>query len=248
MLMIVMVGIAATVILSTQQDLSVAGQDREQLQAFYAAEYAVAQAKDYLQKQVPVATVGNFTLTGGWTTVLQTVNAAGVPQGCASGPSGLPATPLSPRMGWQEYNKANGAVEPFQIPATGTSNNHVMWRYCIHNNNDDIAYLDTTGNAAATNATASSSGCGGLTADNCDWRDPVHYVTIEAWGAFPVDATTKLPVQGAAVAHLAANIGPPTPRTLIPLANDYSQEGASGSHNNNGGGIDSTAIDTTVVR
>jgi Tfp pilus assembly protein PilX len=252
MLMIVMVGIAATVILSTQQDLSVAGQDREQQQAFYAAEYAIAQAKDYLEKQVPttIPNIANFTSSGSWTTLLQAVNTAGVPQACSSGPTNLPATPISPSMGWQDYNGPTGVLA---IPSG--SNQHVMWRYCIHNNAEDMAYLDSAGNANGTNTVAASSGCAGISAptgggvgDNCDWRDPMHLITIEAWGAFPVDAVSKTPLPGAAYVHLAANIGPPQARTQDPLVSGYSQEGGLGSHNNNGGSTEGGSIDTTVVR
>jgi hypothetical protein len=76
----------------------------------------------------------------------------------------------------------------------------------------------------------------------------MHLITIEGWGAFPVDATTKMPLPGAAFVHLAANIGPPLARTVDPLVNGYSQEGGLGSHNNNGGGAEGGSIDTTVVR
>ena len=236
MLMIVMVGIAATVILSTQQDLSVSGQDRESLQAFYAAEYGIAQAKDYLEKQVQtsIPNINNFS-PNGWTPVLQVINTAGVQQGCATGPTGLP-TPISPRMGWQNYNTVGGTADPFAMMS-----GNVMWRYCIHNNSDDIAYLDSAGNAAAP--------CSGAVGDNCDGRDPLHLVTVEAWGAFPVDPATGTPLPGAALKHLAVNIGPPTARTPLALGNcGYSQEGGCGSHTGNGGNVDTTKIDTTQVR
>jgi type II secretory pathway pseudopilin PulG len=155
-LIIAMVGVAATVILSTQQDLSVAGQERESLQAFYAAEYAVAQAKDFLAGAAAV---------GGWTPVLAQINAAGATQGCATGP--INATP---RMAWSDLG------------------GNVRWRWCIHNNADDLAYLDPGGSAPP--------GCVGKTGDVCDERDPLHLVTIEAWS-----------LAGAAQSHLVVNVG-----------------------------------------
>jgi hypothetical protein len=186
MLIIVMVGVAATVILSTQQDLSVAGQDREALQAFYAAEYAVAQAKDFLAGAAAAdgITQASFAAGGGWTPILAQLNAAGVAQGCASGP--LAATP---RMAWSDFGGGAFVV----------GNGNVRWRFCIHNNADDVAYLDPGGAAPA--------GCVGKGADVCDERDPLHLITIEAWGAFPVDPATGQPAVGAAQSHLAVNVG-----------------------------------------
>src|SRR5262245_15188111 len=64
MLMMIMIGVAAGVALTTQEDLSVSGQDREQQMAFYAAEYAVARAKDYLTSS---SVYSNAT---GWTPLL----------------------------------------------------------------------------------------------------------------------------------------------------------------------------------
>ncbi|MCU1277202.1 MAG: hypothetical protein JWM53_748 [bacterium] len=188
MLIIVMVGVAATVILSTQQDLSVAGQDRESLQAFYAAEHAVAQAKDFLAGAAAAhgITQASFAAGGGWTAILAQVNAAGATQGCATGP-----TNATPRMPWSDFSGAGGAF------ATAAGN--VRWRWCIHNNADDVAYLDPGG--------AAPPGCAGKNGDVCDERDPSHLITIEAWGAFPVDPSTGLPLTGAAQSHLAVNVG-----------------------------------------
>ena len=184
-LITVMVGVAATVILSTQQDLSVAGQERGSLQAFYAAEYAVAQAKDFLAGAAAAdrITPANFAAGGGWTPILAQL-AAGAPEGCASGP--IDATP---RMAWRDFGGGAFTV----------GSGSVRWRFCIHNNADDVAYLDPGGPRPA--------GCVGKTAEVCDERDPLHSVTIEAWGAFPVDPATGQPAAGAAQSHLAVNVG-----------------------------------------
>jgi Tfp pilus assembly protein PilX len=167
MLITVMIGVAATVILSTQEDLSVAGQDREALQAFYAAEYGVAQAKDFLATALASHGInaGNFVAGGGWTPILAQVSAAGVAQGCATGP-----TNASARMAWQ------------------TLDANTRWTFCIHNNSGDVAYLDPGGTTPA--------GCIGKSGDACDERDPLHLVTIEAWGA-----------SSTAQAHVAVDLG-----------------------------------------
>lgn len=167
MLITMMVGVAAAVILSTQQDLSVAGQDREALQSFYAAEYAVAQAKDFLAATLAGRGINaaNFAAGGGWTPILTQVTAAGVPQGCATGPLNATA-----RMAWQTLSAST------------------RFTYCIHNNSDDIAYLDPGG--------STPPGCVLLSADVCDQRDPLHLVTIEAWGGSSTAQT-----------HLAVDVG-----------------------------------------
>jgi len=154
MLITVMIGVAATVILSTQQDLSVAGQDRESLQAFYAAEYGIAQAKDFLASALAAKGInaGNFAAGGGWTPILAQLSPAGVAQGCATGP-----TNASARMAWQPLDA------------------NTRWTFCIHNNAGDVAYLDPGG--------TTPPGCVGKSGDVCDERDPAHLVTIEAWGA-----------------------------------------------------------------
>ncbi|HWE31236.1 MAG TPA: pilus assembly PilX N-terminal domain-containing protein [Polyangia bacterium] len=169
MLMTVMVGVAATVILSTQQDLSVAGQDREALQAFYAAEYGVAQAKDFLAGALASDGINaaRFVAGGGWTPILAQVTAAGAAPGCATGP-----LQPSARMAWR--------------PLDGS----VRWSFCIHNNSDDLAYLDPGGSVPA--------GCIGKSADACDERDPLHVITIEAWGA-----------SASAQAHVAVDVAGP---------------------------------------
>ncbi len=53
LLVVLMVGVAAVVMLSSQTDLRIAGQDREATIAFYAAESGVAYAKDWLNSQAP---------------------------------------------------------------------------------------------------------------------------------------------------------------------------------------------------
>lgn len=152
MLSIAMVGVAATVILSTQQDLTVASQDREALQAFYAAEYAVAQAKDFLASTATAdgLTPASFVARGGWSPMLARLARAGATQGCDGEP-----TKATPRMAWSAL--PGGAVR---------------WRFCIHDDAGDLARFDPGA------------------------RDPLHLITIEAWGA-----------AGPAQTHLAVDVG-----------------------------------------
>jgi type II secretory pathway pseudopilin PulG len=173
LLIIAMLGVAATVIVSTQQNLSLAGQDREALQAFYAAEYAVAQAKDELAGAAADGglTAANFAARGGWTPILQQLAADGASAGCATGP-----THATPRMQWRELD--GGA----------------RWRFCVHNDVGDLSRLDPSGVAPAS--------CAGVAPETCDARDPLHLVTLEAWGAV-----------GVAVTHLSVDVGDLSLRT-----------------------------------
>jgi Tfp pilus assembly protein PilX len=122
MLITVMAGVAGTVILSTQQDLSLAGQDREALAAFYAAEGGVAQAKDWLAARLAAGgiTPATFVAVGGWTPILGEL--AGAPEGCATGP--LAATA---RRAWTRLD------------------GNTRFTFCIHNDASDIAFLDPGG-------------------------------------------------------------------------------------------------------
>lgn len=205
MLIIVMVGAAATVILSTQQDLSVAGQDREALQAFYGAEYAVAQAKDYL-------TVMNGTYWSsatGWTPLL----ASGMAQLCrpSSTPTTTPGTtPDDAKNPWNDFNPVAGVNGNTGFPK-------VQWRWCVHNDPEDIAYYD-----------ASVLGSG-ETADTCDKYDDAHQLVIEGYGQVTNGAGPAL-----ATGHVWVTVAGPQGNLQVP-DNCYSQEGGCGSHAGNGG-------------
>lgn len=239
MLVIVMIGVAAAVILSTQEDLAVSGQDREALTAFYAAEYGVAQAKDWLAGKVKAQWPGGAQTFTDWGPILAQVTPAGVTQGCTT-VGGVVKFPVTARMSPQDYNGLNGATGPTDVFTLGPGN--VMWTYCIHNNADDVAYLDTAGNAGAP--------CNGATGDNCDARDALHLLTIDAWGYFPVDATKNppQPLPGAAVSHIAVNIPPPIPKPAVPIGNcSYGVEGGCGAHSGNSG-ADNGNVTTGYIR
>jgi Tfp pilus assembly protein PilX len=236
LLVVLMVGVAAQVLLSTQEDVAVSGQDRESLTSFYAAEYGVAQAKDWLEKQTQTLypTLSNFS---DWNLVLGVLQPTAVLQGCKFGPSTLSANPITPRMTWQEYNGQNGVVSAYNLGGL-----HAMWKFCIHNNSDDPAYLDSAHNADP-GSNCSTAGVQPIAGDSCDGRDPLHYLTVDAWGAFPVDPVSLQPLPGASMTHLAVNIGTPAPRIVTGVGNcSYHVEGGCGSHVSNGGAVDTTTV------
>jgi hypothetical protein len=119
LLVMVMVGVAAAVVLSTQEDLSVSGQDREQKTAFYAAEFAVALGKDFL---------ANNWSNQDWTPVLR--KSPVPPELCQPAPA-----PLTGRV-------------PGTLPRmdkltlfTTSGKDPIQYQYCIHNNAEDPAYF-----------------------------------------------------------------------------------------------------------
>jgi hypothetical protein len=122
MLITVMAGVAGTVILSSQRGLSLAGQDREALSAFYAAEDGVAQAKDWLAAQLAAdgVTPATFAERGGWTTILARL--AHAPEGCATGPL-----------------HASARRDSSALDAS------TRFTFCIHNDADDVAFVDPGG-------------------------------------------------------------------------------------------------------
>jgi type II secretory pathway pseudopilin PulG len=172
MLIVIMVGLAMGVVLATQQDLSVAGQDREQAQSLYAAEYAVATAKAYL-----LSTPSLFG--GNWNPLLQTVDpnvqkllcdptAAGASYPNNPIPSTVPKPANSPQMmpGW--------------LPVGTATISDFTFQYCFHNNADDPNYLDPAGAPI------------GDTTDGP--RDKLTLLVIEAYGTATNGAKTHLAV------------------------------------------------------
>jgi len=143
-------------------DLMSVSRGYNSMAATYQDRGEVDREAPYLERALDA---GNFAAGGGWTPSLAQVSAAGVAQGCATGP-----TNASARMAWQPLDT------------------NVRWTFCVHNNSEDIAYLDPGGTTPA--------GCIGKSGDVCDERDPLHLVTIEAWGA-----------SSTAQAHLAVDVG-----------------------------------------
>ena len=212
MLIIVMVGAAATVILSTQQDLSVAGQDREALQAFYAAEYAVASAKD----QLTFFNASYWSSATGWTPLLS----SGIAELCApsSSPTTTPGTSPSTNDGWKEFMGGKAWVNSESGGSTG-SGPRVQYRWCVHNDPEDIAYADP------------SVLVKGETADTSDAHDTGrNYIVIEGYGR----VTDNAAATDLAIGHVWVTVGAPSGTLSVP-ANCYSQEGGCGAHQGNGG-------------
>lgn len=114
--MVAMVGIAAVVSTSTQQDLAVSGQDREGKMAFYAAEFAVASAKDFLAGTA-------YDPNAGWGPFL----ASGVAQLCQPGDGTKPG--VAPKTAFARKT----------LYTIGAGN--VEYNWCLHNNADDPGYM-----------------------------------------------------------------------------------------------------------
>ncbi len=143
-LMIAMIGIAGMVATTAQQDLNISGQEREAKVAFYAAEYGVAQAKDYL------LTAG-FSQTTGWQPLL----ASGAVQLCNPVGGAQPGT----------QPKSTFPRKTFYTAGANT----IEYNWCVHNNREDPGYMfppggtpngDTTDNEPAHMLTIEAYGYG----------------------------------------------------------------------------------------
>jgi Tfp pilus assembly protein PilX len=133
LLVMVMVGVAAAVAMTTQEDLSVSGQDREQKTAFYAAEYAVAMGQDFLISQT-------YNPSTGWTALLSSASV----QLC---------TPLDGKSPGTVPQANNTKQKLFSIVLPdGTTGDPIQYQFCIHNNADDPAYFATTPNGDTTDS------------------------------------------------------------------------------------------------
>ncbi len=125
LLVIVMVGLAAALMVSTQGDLQVAGQDREAQSAFYAAEAAIAFGKDWLT----TANIGSGQTA--WTTLLS----SGSEMLCVPVGGARPGT----------------ACDQTKNPPVAYGDTKTLtYQFCFHNNADDQRYFDAvpTGDTA----------------------------------------------------------------------------------------------------
>lgn len=123
LLVILMVGVAATVLMSSQTDLQIAGQDRESTVAFYAAEAGIAFAKDWLSARAPVPG------PAAWNAILN----SGVPQLCAPNPNVFQAG-VNPQTARTNYDNSG--------------NGQITFNFCIHNNPLDPAWASGNGSRA----------------------------------------------------------------------------------------------------
>ncbi|MSP61114.1 MAG: hypothetical protein EXR72_12365 [Myxococcales bacterium] len=118
LLITLMVGVAAMVMLSSQSDLQIAGQDRESMTAFHAAEAGVAFAKDWLASKAPTPGPTAFSV----------LLKSAAPELCQTGANVyLPG--VKPNRPAQAYDTARGS----------------SFQFCIHNNPLDPAYPGGTG-------------------------------------------------------------------------------------------------------
>ena len=110
LLVILMVGMAATVLMSSQTDLQIAGQDRESTIAFYAAETGIAYGKDWLS-----ANSHGAPGPSAWNAILN----SNVAQLCGPNPN-LYQPGVVPQTLRQPYD--------FNAPQ------QIFYNFCIHNN------------------------------------------------------------------------------------------------------------------
>ncbi|MSP57156.1 MAG: hypothetical protein EXR69_16400 [Myxococcales bacterium] len=111
--------------LSSQADLTVAGQDRETSVAFYAAETAASFGRDWLLNPPPPLAAPAPNVATSWSAMLLAMQASNAPQLCVyPGPAGAfrPGT----------------ALKAAQVPVTfNTGLVPGTFNYCFHNNAAD---------------------------------------------------------------------------------------------------------------
>jgi Tfp pilus assembly protein PilX len=225
MLMMVMTGAGIAVLVSTRSDLTIGGVTREQRMALYAAEYAVARAKGLIASQTSTV----FSPTTGWTPLLTSTTLAiqnilcdptTVPAGVAVGAQ--PGTvPLGdPVTGVNRFTTLFTVADSTGTPIPALT---VQWRYCVHNNADDPAYLNPsywppTGNVSDT------------------YDSNQHFITIEAYATAPNNAS----------AHLTVTVGVPSLSTASG-GGSYAQEGGGSTHTGAGGASEAGITVSTGV-
>ena len=156
LLILVMVGVSAAVMLSTQGDLQVSGHDREAVSALYAAEAGAAWGQNLIYGYAsPVKDTA-------WDAMLKSVGAITaafcvVPLGGGNPPTALPVAAAVAFTPGSNNGPAPGApvlYDPARL---------VYFQWCVHNNASDKTY--TPPGAAAGNT-----------------ADKDNIVTIESWG------------------------------------------------------------------
>jgi hypothetical protein len=150
LLIILMVGVAATVMLSSQTDLRISGQDREATTAFYAAETGLAFGKDWLNSKGP--SPGN----GAWNGVLGSASAPD--RRCTGGNANVPGTTPVP---------ANTQFDALPAPIS-------YFNFCVHNN-----ALDPNWAGGGTGATIDGDGIIAIEAYGYGPNGQVSHITAE---------------------------------------------------------------------
>ena len=132
-LILVMVGVSAGVMLSTQGDLQVSGHDREGVAALYAAEAGAAWGKSFLLNYYTPVVAGTWTafLTAGPAVA---ASFCVLPPGGTNPPTALPvAAPVATTPG--ALNPPAPGTPVIYDPVRGT-----YYQWCIHNNAIDSTY------------------------------------------------------------------------------------------------------------
>lgn len=195
LLILVMVGVSAGVMLSTQGDLQVSGHDRESVTALYAAEAGAAWAQGWLQQfTTPV-------LSGTWSPMLA-AGAGGplAPAMCVLAP-GASNPPAALPVGGAATNFVPGslAVATLGVPVRYDTARSAWFQWCVHNNAIDPSYAQV-----------------GL--PNPNITDGDNIVTIESWGWVGGDGTFATAL---ASSHITVDVLYSNANLL--LANDYAQ-------------------------
>ena len=200
-IILVMVGVSAGVMLSTQGDLQVSGHDREAVSALYAAEAGAAWGKSFvLNFYTPVACTPAFNCT--WTAFLNSLAPLSaalcvLPPGGTNPPTTLPVAAAVP--------STPGALGP---PNPGTpviydATRNIYYQWCAHNNASDPTYNPP-----------------GAVGGNLNDGDNI--ITIESWGWVGGNGTLATAL---ASSHITIDVQYANANLL--LANDYQQSGGS---------------------
>jgi type II secretory pathway pseudopilin PulG len=182
LIVLVMVGIASAVMLTTQGDLQVSGHERESAVALYAAEAGVAWAQQWAYRlAVPLSN------QKAWSGLLQITAGAGSQALCVNAPAATipPQTPPpNPITFTYVPDGSSGIPQPGQL-VTYDALHGGSFLWCIHNNALDPIYTVFQG------ALQGSCGPSATSPNNCD-LDGI--ATIESWGYGPNGATVHLTV------------------------------------------------------
>jgi Tfp pilus assembly protein PilX len=169
MLVLVMVGAAGILMSGLSGQFQVAGQDREQATALYAAEFAVAQAKAFIANQPSL-----YGGASGWTPLLTSSDPQVQLRLCQP----LSATPTANAAPGTSLKNTNGYTALY-VDAGGVA--WSSWAYCYHNNAEDAGYLNPMP-------------AGSYTGDTNDTNDPMHLLIVEAYGTGPNGAVSHVAV------------------------------------------------------
>ena len=218
-IIIVMVGVASAVMITTQGDLQVAGNDREQMSALYAAEAGVSWAQ-WILFRFPQPT------TTPWTLMLKAAYPSDPsyspamaamfcgPRGGVFPASLAPMTTLPTGIAPVAYNPLPGSAPPTPgAPVIYDSARGVQYFWCIHNNALDPEYRKTS-------SCVSPPG----TCPDGDIVDGDGIMTIESYGFYYGPGRGAVNDVPLATAHVTVDVSYYNPTPLAPPG-DYPCDG-----------------------